>query len=117
VAVEGVLDYDRRARDTEVERCRRAALETIRRQEQQLLELPWPPGSQSLSLSVLLTPDAMPVEVCTSLDRELAFVLSHTIHHNALVAVMAKLLGVPVPQDFGFAPSTLAHGRSATCVR
>jgi hypothetical protein len=29
----------------------------------------------------------------TSLDRELAFVLSHTIHHNALIGVMAKLLG------------------------
>jgi len=116
-AVEGVLDHDRRARDTEVERCRCTALETIRRQEQQFLELPWPPGSQSLRLSVLLTPDTAPVEVLTSLDRELAFVLSHTIHHNALVAVMAKLLGIAVPQDFGYAPSTLAHERSATCVR
>ena len=116
-AGDGLLDYDRRERGTDVERSRTAALETMRRQECQLLSFPWPEGRHPLHLSVLVSPDAPPTVVVSSLDRELAFALSHTIHHGALIAVMAKLLGVPVPPDFGYAPSTLAHGRRAECVR
>jgi uncharacterized damage-inducible protein DinB len=116
-AGDGLLDYDCRERGTDVERSRAAALETIRRQECQLLDFPWPLGHRPLHLSVLVSPDAPPSVVLSSLDRELAFALSHTIHHGALIAVMAKLLGVAVPPDFGYAPSTLAHGRRAACVR
>jgi hypothetical protein len=116
-AGDGLLEYDRRERGTDVERSRTAALEAIRRQERQLLDFPWPNGHRPLRLSVLVSPDAPPTVVVSSLDRELAFALSHTIHHGALIAVMAKLLGVAVPADFGYAPSTLAHGRRAECVR
>ena len=116
-AGDGLLDYDRRERGTDVERSRTAALESIRRQERQLLDLPWPSGHRPLRLSVLVSPDAPPSVVLSSLDRELAFTLSHTIHHGALIAVMAKLLGVAVPPAFGYAPSTLAHGRRVPCVR
>ena len=58
-----------------------------------------------------------PTEVETTAGRELAFVLSHTIHHNALIDVMARTLGVPVPDRFGYAPSTIAHLEKAACVR
>jgi hypothetical protein len=116
-AGDGLLDYDHRERGTDVERSRAVAMETIRRQERQLLDFRWPPGHRPLRLSVLVSPDAPPSVVLSSLDRELAFTLSHTIHHGALIAVMAKLLGVAVPPDFGYAPSTLAHGRRAACVR
>ena len=61
--------------------------------------------------------DLPPVDVPTSPGRELAFVLSHTVHHNALIRVMVKLLGADVPADFGYAPSTLAHRKARTCVR
>ena len=116
-AGDGLLDYDRRERDTDVERSRAAALETIGQLERQLLDYRWPAGHRPLRLSVLVSPDAPPTVAVSSLDRELAFALSHTIHHGALIAVMAKLLGVAVPADFGYAPSTLAHGRRATCAR
>jgi hypothetical protein len=58
-----------------------------------------------------------PTEVETTVGRELAFVLSHTVNHNALIAVMALTLGVPVPDRFGYAPSTIAHLEEVTCVR
>jgi uncharacterized damage-inducible protein DinB len=57
------------------------------------------------------------VEVETSVGRELAFVLSHTIHHNALIGVMAMLLGAPLPDRFGYAPSTIAHLEKRSCAR
>jgi uncharacterized damage-inducible protein DinB len=47
----------------------------------------------------------------TSLLRELEFMLSHTVHHYALVAVMCRLLGHETPADFGMAPSTIRHLR------
>jgi uncharacterized damage-inducible protein DinB len=113
----GAVNYDQRRRGTDVELCRRAALEAMRRQERQLLTGRWVPGEQPLRLSVLLTPAGPPVTVTTTLDRELAFVLSHTIHHNSLIGVMARLLGVPLPDDFGYAPSTLAHREGRLCAR
>ncbi|MBI1915349.1 MAG: DinB family protein [Planctomycetes bacterium] len=109
----GAVDYDRRQRGTDVEHCRKAALEAINRLEQRLLASLWVSGSQPLRLSVLLTPDGPRVEVTTTLERELAYVLSHTTHHNALIAVMARLLGVALPSHFGYAPSTVAHRERA----
>ena len=49
----------------------------------------------------------------SSLSRELQFLLSHTVHHFALIAVIASLRGLCVPRDFGIAPSTLKYRESA----
>lgn len=48
--------------------------------------------------------------------REFAFLVSHTVHHCALIGVICRANGVPVPPDFGVAPSTLRH-RAATSAR
>src|SRR5262249_15494135 len=101
----GRLDYDRRQRGTEVQTRRRAALDVTARQTRQLLALTGSPWHRPLRLSALLDSAGEPVEVRTSLGRELAFVLSHTVHHNALIAVIAKTLGVSLPERFGYAPS------------
>ena len=42
----------------------------------------------------------------STLGRELAFVLNHTIHHQAMIGLLATLLAGDVPDGFGFAPST-----------
>lgn len=47
----------------------------------------------------------------SSLLRELEFLLSHTVHHYALVATMCRLLGHEPQRDFGMAPSTMKHLR------
>jgi uncharacterized damage-inducible protein DinB len=111
----GTVDYDARQRDTEVERSRRSAVDALRWLEFRFLATEWPQPDQPLALSVLLAPDIPPVEVETTLGRELAFVLSHTIHHNALIGVMAKLFGIPLPENFGYAPSTIAHQQRKLC--
>ena len=116
----GEIDYDQRQRGTEVETKRRAAIEALHRQERELLafvELGVASEDQSLRLRIVVAPSLPPIEVETSVGRELSFVLSHTIHHNALIGVMAKLLGVPVPERFGYAPSTIAHLEKQSCAR
>jgi uncharacterized damage-inducible protein DinB len=113
---EGELSYDRRRRGTDVETSREAALNALRRQERELLSACWDLGRR-LRLLALVSSSLPPSEVETTVGRELAFVLSHTIHHNALIAVMAHTLGVPVPDRFGYAPSTLAHLEKSPCAR
>jgi len=57
-----------------------------------------------------LAPREMPACLAsTSIKRELAFLLSHTIHHYAIVAIICRLQGLSVEDDFGIAPSTLRH--------
>ena len=113
----GEVNYDHRDRGTDVERDRLAALGVILRLEQELTAFPWTRTPLPLSLTTLVAPDLPPVRVVTSPERELAFVVSHTVHHNALIRVMMNLLGVEVAADFGYASSTIVHQRSRTCVR
>jgi uncharacterized damage-inducible protein DinB len=101
------LDYDRRERGTEIETRRAAALELISELRQQLPELD--ASDRPIQVSTLLAADQPPVVVRSSVAREVAFVLSHTIHHHALIGVMVKLLGGWLPDKFGYAPSTVAH--------
>lgn len=51
--------------------------------------------------------------------RELCFLVSHTVHHCALINVICRANGVPVPADFGVAPSTIRHraASAAQCAR
>jgi uncharacterized damage-inducible protein DinB len=114
---DGGVNYDHRNRGTDVERDRLAALAEIPRLEEELTAFPWDAVPDLVQLTALVAPDRPPVTTVTSAERELAFVVSHTIHHNALIAVMVKLIGAAVPAGFGYAPSTIIHQRSRACVR
>jgi uncharacterized damage-inducible protein DinB len=113
----GEVNYDHRDRGTDVERDRFAALAEILRLKQELNAFAWQEVPHPVKLTALVAPDRPPVTADTSAERELAFVVSHTIHHNALIAVMVKLIGAAVPAGFGYAPSTIIHQRSRACVR
>jgi uncharacterized damage-inducible protein DinB len=113
----GHLDYDRRERGTPVESSRPAALEAAAECAARLRRLA--PGvlDRTLRVDVLLTADGLPHVFRSSVGRELAYVLSHTIHHNAILGAMVKTLGGELPERFGYAPSTIAHTKSAACAR
>ena len=113
----GTMSYDERQRGTDVETSRLAAMHAIDRQEQELQELLHLSVDQPIRLRVRMAATGPSVLVDTSLGRELAFVMSHTVHHNALIGVIAKLLGITVPERFGYAPSTLAHMERKRCAR
>ena len=60
----------------------------------------------------IVDPDCAPACDDSSLGRETHFCLSHSVHHQALVAMLAQSLGLRVASDFGYAPSTIASTRT-----
>jgi hypothetical protein len=101
------LSYDRRERGTPVETDPAQALRCI-----QLLRIKVAVGRWSTRLDepicVMSTVGHGGVmsSGMSTLERELAFVLNHTIHHQAMIGLLATLLACEVPDRFGFAPST-----------
>lgn len=52
----------------------------------------------------------------SSVARELQFLLSHTVHHYALISMTLRNAGVELGDDFGVAPSTLEYRRAGQAV-
>ncbi|MGC6565166.1 MAG: hypothetical protein ACON38_06080 [Akkermansiaceae bacterium] len=46
--------------------------------------------------------------------RELQFLLSHTVHHFAMIGGICKCLEVSLEEGFGVAPSTLRHHKEVS---
>lgn len=100
--------YDSRLRGTPVETDPVAAIDEIDRLTRALDDLDDVQLERTLILRTLPWRGSVPVRVRTTIEREAAFVVQHTIHHCATMAVLLERLRVSVPNDFGHAPSTPA---------
>lgn len=112
-AVPGVVDYDARARDAELERSPLIAERRLERLREALSH----GGGASLTTAVQVHGQAglggeFHFSVPSTLGRELVFVASHAIHHFALLQAHCKQHGVPTGETFGKAPGTVAHERA-----
>lgn len=113
----GFCVYDRRARGTDVETRRLAALFLIDELRRDLVALG--PCCLDVPVDVETQIDAngsMFVST-SSIGRELVFVTSHTIHHNAILAHVLEAQGVNMGSRFGLAPSTPTPVGSVACAR
>lgn len=52
---------------------------------------------------------SQPTAIESNVGRELAYCTGHAIHHYAIIRLVCSQVGVNVPKEFGFAPSTLKH--------
>jgi hypothetical protein len=111
----GRIDYDARGRNLAIEHEPTSA-------EAALLELI--EGFQALEGADIERPLKVRVDAAawkgssfewgrSSLGRELQFLLSHTIHHYALIAMLARSENHSLDPEFGVAPSTLEHRAEA----
>ena len=108
--MQGEVDYDDRQRDPRIEHNRRFALDATSRLRDACEKIR--PAALELPVQVVTTVnyDGLPaLSSASSFGRELIYAVAHAIHHYALIAVMCRKLGVPVPTGFGIAPSTLQH--------
>jgi uncharacterized damage-inducible protein DinB len=110
-APSGVLSYDRRERGTDVEADLSAALRMIGRLKAALTRFDQCDEDAPITLTSVLAHGAAPVAVQSTLAREILFVISHTVHHQALIAVLLSAAGRSVPDAFGLAPSTPLSAR------
>lgn len=103
----GTLSYDHRERGTAVERDPSAALRQILRLKAALERAAAVrPAEEPLFVETQMTRSGAVSCAWSTFSRELAFVVSHTIHHQAMVALLLIAQGVDVPEGFGYAPST-----------
>lgn len=115
---QGLVDYDRRERNQRIATDRRAALMVIRGLTDRLRDF----EGDARGLLVFSESEGRGEgdrPQVSSVERERTFLLSHTVHHFAIVGLLLKLQGIEPPADFGVAPSTLAHWRrqESSCVQ
>jgi hypothetical protein len=71
------------------------------------------PADLQSQVQVILEDSTGPLDAldwsCSSVMRELQSLLSHTIHHYAIIALALRLQGFEPSAEFGVAPSTLAY--------
>ncbi len=53
-----------------------------------------------------------PERLETTLARELAYCVSHAVHHFAIIKLLCAHLSVPTSSELGVAPSTLNYRRA-----
>ncbi|AHC14371.1 hypothetical protein [Salinispira pacifica] len=106
---EGVLNYDTRIRDPDVENRPESALKLLGDIESMLNEWRNPGGSREQSIVIAIGNGSESMHrMESSLERELKFVLEHSLHHYAIISMVLNSRNIPVPPEFGIAPSTLA---------
>lgn len=116
---DGCIDYDRRDRDprveSDIERCR-ARFAAVR---DFLVALDAGILPQPIGVRLTAAPGAAPSETGSTVERELAFLSGHTLHHLALAALTLRLSGAERQVDAA-AFSTAAHRdrrAAGPCVR
>lgn len=107
----GVINYEKRQRDTQIETDKDYALRIIDN-IRHFFEEAMRNSVQDASLSVLLCNDVnLPEGEATqsSVRRELQFLHGHSVHHYALIATMLRFYGISTDRELGVAPSTLLY--------
>ena len=126
----GIVDYDSRPRDALLERsaavadCRLRALRSglvARSRVGPMAHSPAPEAAaedRPLQVRGRFGPCGESVfSVPSTLERELAFLASHTVHHFALLRPHLQRCAITLGEHFGKAPATVAHALVATSPR
>jgi len=108
----GTVDYDGRARDARVENEKAYAAERIAGCVAQLESVPADADCRPLDVEMDCGPHDGRNATRSTLGRELQFLISHTIHHYALIASQLRAQGHEPGAGFGVAPSTLKYRQS-----
>ena len=119
--IEGLWDleinYDKRARNPELEQSAEAALAATQDLIGALRAIP--PEILRRECTVIYSVgygEAGSDAVKSNVAREIMFCVGHAIHHYAILKLLCAVAGVELPYEFGVAPSTLKHLEAASGV-
>ena len=99
----GQIDYSARERDERIETDRAYAALKVRSTAAALEDI----SRKHTSALSVRSETERDVWLASTLERELEFVHSHTVHHHALIAEKLSAAGIELDERFGVAPSTL----------
>lgn len=106
----GCIDYEARDRSSLVSSNRLAAIDAINSAIEQLQELSLQAHALDIYVEEQGAADGLARRRApSSVDRELQFLISHTVHHYALLAMITRLEGRELMAGFGVSPSTLRY--------
>ncbi|MCC7013238.1 MAG: DinB family protein [Planctomycetes bacterium] len=115
---EARIDYDRRERDPRTETERPYALDKIASLRDAFECLLGADPERALDVVVDCGEPGERFESRSTLARELQFLVSHTVHHYAVIALILRARGVEPGAEFGVAPSTLKYEQGTkACAR
>jgi uncharacterized damage-inducible protein DinB len=100
------LSYDHRQRGTGIETDPTEAVRQILQLKRGIEAWSTRSLDEPIRVTSMISQSGGAVTGWSTLARELAFVVSHTIHHQAIIGVLLAIHGHPVPDRFGHSPST-----------
>jgi hypothetical protein len=111
----GRVDYDARSRRQRIETDREFAMQEIQRLQEGIQALAGcePELSLEVNLDNALAGTGDTAWSHSTLLRELQALVSHTVHHYALIGLLLKAQSFEPGEEFGVAPSTLEYLRQA----
>ena len=102
--VDSLLCYDNRQRDLKLETSIEDSIETLESLAMDLKSSP--EADRVFTLRSLLEVGQPMVDLPTSLFRELQYVLEHSVHHMAIIKMLAEQMNVSLDSNFGVATAT-----------
>ncbi|MFC0515787.1 hypothetical protein ACFFGT_16315 [Mucilaginibacter angelicae] len=105
----GMVDYDKRIRNKNIEADKDFAITTIRQIEANIQK----PDKELLLQAEYGDGEAHSAQVFSNYYRELVYNLEHTVHHMALIRIGINAVSdVVIPDEFGVAASTLKYRKA-----
>ena len=103
-----IADYEARARDSRMEHEPGIALAEIARLRDRLDLIAPLEAALPATIMIAITRGQPKATLPSTVGRELSFVLSHTIHHHAIIRIMLCDLGLisSINPEFGLAPGS-----------
>ncbi len=116
---EGLIDYDARDRNLRLESDREFMIESLYGVITSLNTLNLDVSKLDQRIQVRsnegIGEENTPLSEST-IRRELQFLISHTVHHYALIGLILETLGFKPSDNFGVAPSTLKYEQQKQAV-
>ncbi len=105
----GKIDFDDRRREPRIEKDPEYARSVLKRTIVSMKDLSVADSPLRIKMDSDVDGKDAAAWTQTTVDRELQYLVAHTVHHFAIISIIMNLHGIRPGASFGYAPSTLRH--------
>lgn len=106
------IDYDDRPRDRQLEADRSACRTALEQLKDEIQSIPSDWLEKTVHPKETLSLDHPARSMASTVVRELGYLSQHTVHHLAIITMIADLGGLRLPSELGLACSTAVYRKS-----